>query len=269
MVARLHRIFTGFGQGFPDVPALSTRRHCAAKRRFPPDPGRRPLRQIDGRRRGIFRFARGCLSRVSRGLPPTRQAVGRRHRISSSAATSSIPGWAAARMFVGGPAPWFDFRVYNEALRANAGRPYPEHYWSYPPHVVLFIWPFGLMPYLPAYIAWCAIGIALYLFACSERHPARAAVVPRGRARHRGMHLFRPERLLHRGTVDRRFAQSRAPAGAGRHSVRHSHHQAAARPVVAGGPAARAALADDRVGGGDDGCAGRADRDAVRLGHLD
>ena len=42
-----------------------------------------------------------------------------------------------------------------------------EHFWSYPPHVLLFIWPFGLMPYLPAYIAWCAIGIALYLFACS------------------------------------------------------------------------------------------------------
>ena len=51
------------------------------------------------------------------------------------------------------------------------GTAYPEHYWSYPPHVLLFIWPLGLMPYLPAYIAWCVIGIALYLLACSSAIP--------------------------------------------------------------------------------------------------
>ena len=51
------------------------------------------------------------------------------------------------------------------------GTQYPEHYWSYPPHVLLFIWPFGLMPYLPAYIAWCVVGIALYLLACSSAIP--------------------------------------------------------------------------------------------------
>jgi hypothetical protein len=37
--------------------------------------------------------------------------------------------------------------------------------------VILFIWPLGLLPYLPAYIAWCAIGIALYLLACSSAIP--------------------------------------------------------------------------------------------------
>jgi hypothetical protein len=76
--------------------------------------------------------------------------------------------WMGGRSaFFGGPAPWFDAQVYNEALRQMLGVPFPARYWSYPPHVVLFIWPFGLMPYLPAYIAWCAIGIALYLLACS------------------------------------------------------------------------------------------------------
>jgi alpha-1,2-mannosyltransferase len=76
--------------------------------------------------------------------------------------------WMGGRSVFGdGPAAWFDLRAYNAALRAMLGTEYPEHFWSYPPHVLLFIWPFGLLPYLPAYIAWCAIGIALYLFACS------------------------------------------------------------------------------------------------------
>jgi hypothetical protein len=80
--------------------------------------------------------------------------------------------WMGGRSaFFGGPAPWFDLRVYNEALRAMLGTAYQQHFWSYPPHVILFIWPLGLLPYLPAYIAWCAIGIALYLLACSSAIP--------------------------------------------------------------------------------------------------
>src|ERR1700724_2724939 len=75
--------------------------------------------------------------------------------------------------FSGGPAAWFDVGVYNDALRQMLGTPYQEHYWSYPPHLMLFIWPLGLMPYLPAYLAWCAVGIALYLFACSAAIPRR------------------------------------------------------------------------------------------------
>jgi alpha-1,2-mannosyltransferase len=80
--------------------------------------------------------------------------------------------WLGGRsIFFGGPASWFDFRVYNEAIQQILGVPYPVTYWSYPPDIVLFVWPFGLMPYLPAYIAWCAIGIALYLLACSSAVP--------------------------------------------------------------------------------------------------
>lgn len=76
--------------------------------------------------------------------------------------------WMGGRSaFAGGPAAWFDAATYNAALRGMLGGPYPAHFWSYPPHVLLFIWPFGLMPYLPAYIAWCVVGIALYLFASS------------------------------------------------------------------------------------------------------
>jgi len=80
--------------------------------------------------------------------------------------------WMGGRSaFFGGPAPWFDLHVYNAALREMLGTQYQEHYWSYPPHLMLFIWPLGLMPYLPAYIAWCVVGIALYLIACSTAIP--------------------------------------------------------------------------------------------------
>src|ERR1700730_1140655 len=82
--------------------------------------------------------------------------------------------WMGGRStFSGGPAAWFDVRVYNDALREMLGTAYQEHYWSYPPHLMLFIWPLGLMPYLPAYVAWCVVGIALYLFACSAAIPRR------------------------------------------------------------------------------------------------
>lgn len=83
--------------------------------------------------------------------------------------------WMGGRSaFFGGPAPWFDPAVYNAALRDLLGTSYQEHYWSYPPHLLLFIWPLGLLPYLPAYIVWCGVGIALYLVACS-------AAIPRAR----------------------------------------------------------------------------------------
>ena len=83
-----------------------------------------------------------------------------------------INTWMGGRsMFAGGPAAWFDVKVYSAALRDMVGNTYPETYWSYPPHIILFVWPLGLMPYLPAYIVWCLVGIALYVWACSSAIP--------------------------------------------------------------------------------------------------
>jgi len=78
-----------------------------------------------------------------------------------------INSWMGGRSaFSGGPAPWFDFSAYNAALREITGRPdFPLHYWSYPPHLILLVWPLGLLPYLPAYVLWCVVGLALYLLA--------------------------------------------------------------------------------------------------------
>ena len=66
--------------------------------------------------------------------------------------------------FSGGPAAWFDSDVYNAVVRKVTGDPnLPPVYWSYPPHLVLFTWPFGLLAYLPAYALWCIVGLGLYV----------------------------------------------------------------------------------------------------------
>ncbi|HEX4411798.1 MAG TPA: glycosyltransferase family 87 protein [Xanthobacteraceae bacterium] len=75
--------------------------------------------------------------------------------------------WMGGRSaFAGGPGPWFDFAPYNAALKEIAGRAdLPPYHWSYPPHLILFIWPLGLLPYVLAYVAWSLAGLALYLWA--------------------------------------------------------------------------------------------------------
>jgi alpha-1,2-mannosyltransferase len=93
--------------------------------------------------------------------------------------------WIGGRSaFSGGPAPWFDFDTYNAMLRQLTGDPdFPDLFWSYPPHLILFIWPLGLLPYLPAYAVWCAGGLALYLWAArsggvEKKHMLFLAVAP-------------------------------------------------------------------------------------------
>ncbi len=96
-----------------------------------------------------------------------------------------LNSWMGGRSaFCGGPAPWFDFQAYNTALEQITGHPdFPDMYWSYPPHLVLFIWPLGLLPYLPAYALWCAAGLGLYLLAAwsggvSRKYMLFLAVAP-------------------------------------------------------------------------------------------
>lgn len=79
-----------------------------------------------------------------------------------------VNSWMGARAAVAGnPAAWFDFETYNTALRALFGAEFPEHNWSYPPHLLLFTWPFAFLSYLPAYAVWCAAGYAIYLLTAS------------------------------------------------------------------------------------------------------
>jgi hypothetical protein len=77
--------------------------------------------------------------------------------------------WMGARIaLTGDPTPWFDFKTYNAALQAMWGTPYPDHIWSYPPHLLLFTWPFGFMSYMAGFVLWVAVGLAVYLWAGLE-----------------------------------------------------------------------------------------------------
>jgi alpha-1,2-mannosyltransferase len=93
--------------------------------------------------------------------------------------------WIGGRSaFSGGPAPWFDFDAYNAMLRQLTGDfEFPNMYWSYPPHLILFTWPLGLLAYLPAYLVWCVVGLTLYLLAAwsggiDRKHMLFMAVAP-------------------------------------------------------------------------------------------
>jgi alpha-1,2-mannosyltransferase len=74
--------------------------------------------------------------------------------------------WMGGRSALGsGPAAWYDFWAYNRYLKEFIGAPELHDYvWSYPPHILLFIWPIGVLPYLPAFLAWIVGGLALFLF---------------------------------------------------------------------------------------------------------
>jgi alpha-1,2-mannosyltransferase len=83
-----------------------------------------------------------------------------------------------------GPAAWFDADAYNRFLRDFIGRPdVHEYFWSYPPHILLFIWPFGLIPYFPAFVLWTLLGLAVFLWAAASggverKHLLFVAVAP-------------------------------------------------------------------------------------------
>jgi alpha-1,2-mannosyltransferase len=93
--------------------------------------------------------------------------------------------WMGGRSALGeGPAVWFDFRVYNQFLSEYIGVADMHKYvWSYPPHVLLFLWPLGLLPYFPAFVLWTLGGFALFLYAAGvggveRKHLLFVAVAP-------------------------------------------------------------------------------------------
>jgi alpha-1,2-mannosyltransferase len=61
------------------------------------------------------------------------------------------------------PQTHFAADAYNALLAEKFGGQYPLHIWSYPPHFLLFTWPFALMPYMTAYVVYCVAGLIVYL----------------------------------------------------------------------------------------------------------
>jgi hypothetical protein len=63
---------------------------------------------------------------------------------------------------------FYDITQYNGALAALVGHDYPTQQWSYPPHLMLLMAPFGLLGYLPAYLLWTALGVAALWWAATQ-----------------------------------------------------------------------------------------------------
>ena len=153
-----------------------------------------------------------------------------------SAAISSTPGWAAARAFAGGPAPWFDFAAYNTVLR-EITRPRIFPTISGPIRRISSCLPGRLGSCHTSRPMRCGAWSAsrsICVAAVAGGVERQANTVPGGGAGRRGQCLLRPERFSHRGAADRRPRQSRPPADPCRRPVRHSHHQAAIRLSAAG-----------------------------------
>lgn len=91
--------------------------------------------------------------------------------------------WMGARAVLAGRVTdLFHINVHMQQLLAAFG-PMPPHNWSYPPTLLLFIWPVGFLPYLAACAAWSVAGFAAYLgasmrFDRSLRTLAFVAVAP-------------------------------------------------------------------------------------------
>src|SRR5271165_5159836 len=69
------------------------------------------------------------------------------------------------------PQSYFAVDAYNALLAQKFGGQYPLHIWSYPPHLLLLTWPFALMPYMTAYVLYCAAGLIVYLVVVTEGQP--------------------------------------------------------------------------------------------------
>jgi alpha-1,2-mannosyltransferase len=82
--------------------------------------------------------------------------------------------WLGGQLaLTGDPGAYFGPDAYNGLLAERFGPSYPRHIWSYPPPFLLFTWPFGLLPYIPAYVLYTLIGLITYLaVACEGRRPS-------------------------------------------------------------------------------------------------
>lgn len=58
---------------------------------------------------------------------------------------------------------FYDIDLYNDHLRALIGWDYAIQQWSYPPHILFFVAPFGLMPYGLALAVWTILGVLTFV----------------------------------------------------------------------------------------------------------
>jgi hypothetical protein len=83
--------------------------------------------------------------------------------------------WAGARLALEGRLGEIWSPGYMAAVRALTGLPLGTHNFSYPPSLLLFIWPLGFLAYVPALILWLGATGAAYGFA-ARPYLARAGL---------------------------------------------------------------------------------------------
>ena len=77
--------------------------------------------------------------------------------------------WLGGQLaLTGDPAPYFGLDAYNGLLAEKFGPNYPRHIWSYPPQLLLFTWPWALLPYMTAYVLYSMLGLILYVLVVAD-----------------------------------------------------------------------------------------------------
>ena len=77
-----------------------------------------------------------------------------------------LNAWAGGQLVVHGHIDHlYSVDSYLAELRALVGHSVDFHNFSYPPTLLLFLWPLGLIGYLPALLLWIAVTGAAFLFA--------------------------------------------------------------------------------------------------------
>jgi hypothetical protein len=77
--------------------------------------------------------------------------------------------WLGAKLaWTADPGAFFGIKAYTKLLADTFYPGFPFHIWSYPPHILLFIWPAAFLPYLTAYVLYCLFGWLLYIAVVSD-----------------------------------------------------------------------------------------------------
>jgi hypothetical protein len=67
----------------------------------------------------------------------------------------------------------FDASLFHPYQERLLGHGFAQHNWSYPPHMLLLVWPLGLLPYLWALVAWSFVTLGTYLWASTAARDGR------------------------------------------------------------------------------------------------
>lgn len=89
--------------------------------------------------------------------------------------------WMGARLTLAGKhLDLFSQPVYFAYMQQMFGPGYPIHNWGYPPHILLLLWPFGLLPYKISMVAFLGSTLVLFLAAAIVFRRAYAPQSHRG-----------------------------------------------------------------------------------------